>query len=661
MKAMVQKELRENIKLAVLGMIIYGLPLLYAYLVYSGALRDLALGSGNWRGGGWQPLLTSGFLPATSFLCPLLGAALGWFQIHNERQRDLWSFLVHRPMSRTQIFVGKTVAGLTLYLLGAGVPFLLFAGWAITPGHVAAPFEWSMLLPATAMFLTGPAYYFAGMLTGLRQARWFASRAVPLTSAIVLSCWAAVCPQFGQALLVLGAGAAVLGLAAWGAFRSNGYYEGQPNAAKPALALGLVVGTSAVLAVAGGWITQVLLERWLTAPRSYTHYAILKDGTIYKQINRSYKTAENVDLNGRPYVFPDELAIVNRVSFHVDLGEPEDRFFYFKQPDQLFEEMKTTPATLWFYWARYGRAVAFDTMTRRPIGSLGPDGFTAGELGGARFDYPPKSVPGLLHPLKTATALYEVRPASRTAKAMFTTAADDPIVGVTASMPEEGSRYIALATRHFVYLLGNEGAVIWKTPYESASPDYNRISIYFLSPANNFALWFSPSTEPQRRAGGKLPERVTFLANGQSTRTVVLPNQPPLFVFDTAEKLMSFLAPPFAAAMAKCLPAVIGVKLPLQFLWFSLAGAALALSIGWWVSGRYAFDALARLSWIVFLLLFGIPGLLVLLSVQEWPAREPCPNCGRRRVVRREHCEHCDGVFGPAAPTGTEIFAPAAE
>jgi len=37
--------------------------------------------------------------------------------------------------------------------------------------------------------------------------------------------------------------------------------------------------------------------------------------------------------------------------------------------------------------------------------------------------------------------------------------------------------------------------------------------------------------------------------------------------------------------------------------------------------------ASARLGWAAFYLVFGIPGLLTFLSVQEWPARESCPNC----------------------------------
>ena len=54
-----------------------------------------------------------------------------------------------------------------------------------------------------------------------------------------------------------------------------------------------------------------------------------------------------------------------------------------------------------------------------------------------------------------------------------------------------------------------------------------------------------------------------------------------------------------------------------------------------------------------------VPGLLAFLSVQEWPARESCPQCRKPRLVDREHCEHCGAEIPPPEKTGTEIFEPA--
>ena len=79
-------------------------------------------------------------------------------------------------------------------------------------------------------------------------------------------------------------------------------------------------------------------------------------------------------------------------------------------------------------------------------------------------------------------------------------------------------------------------------------------------------------------------------------------------------------------------------------------------SFGWWLARRYAFSTRASLGWAVFIFLLGIAGLLTFLCLQEWPSREVCPNCRKRRVVDSELCEHCAAPFAPPAPNGTEIF-----
>jgi hypothetical protein len=88
--------------------------------------------------------------------------------------------------------------------------------------------------------------------------------------------------------------------------------------------------------------------------------------------------------------------------------------------------------------------------------------------------------------------------------------------------------------------------------------------------------------------------------------------------------------------------------------------AVLCAMIGWGLGRRHDFPARAQAGWVVFHLFFGLPGLLAFLSVQEWPARETCPNCKKLRVVDREKCPHCGAAFAPPEKNGTEIFAPLA-
>jgi hypothetical protein len=61
--------------------------------------------------------------------------------------------------------------------------------------------------------------------------------------------------------------------------------------------------------------------------------------------------------------------------------------------------------------------------------------------------------------------------------------------------------------------------------------------------------------------------------------------------------------------------------------------------------------------WTVFVLLFGLPAYFGYLAHRAWPARLPCPNCGRRVPRDRPACTGCGRDFPPPALKGTEVFA----
>ena len=59
-------------------------------------------------------------------------------------------------------------------------------------------------------------YYFAGLLTGLRKARWFASRGFGLGLAVVANFSLFAVPEFWHALLIIVVAGTLLALAVWG-------------------------------------------------------------------------------------------------------------------------------------------------------------------------------------------------------------------------------------------------------------------------------------------------------------------------------------------------------------------------------------------------------------------------------------------------------------
>lgn len=62
-------------------------------------------------------------------------------------------------------------------------------------------------------------------------------------------------------------------------------------------------------------------------------------------------------------------------------------------------------------------------------------------------------------------------------------------------------------------------------------------------------------------------------------------------------------------------------------------------------------------TWMLFVVLFGLPGYVGYRFHRRWPARLPCPHCGRRAPRDRMMCFHCGRDFPVPSAKGTEIFA----
>jgi hypothetical protein len=119
-----------------------------------------------------------------------------------------------------------------LYLLALIIPTAVTVSLAATPGHVAAPFDWLMVLPWLADILTGLVYYFAGMVVAQREARWYGSRCLPLAAGIFVSLVVWTLPEFWQALLAIALLCGLMAVAAWGSVVSGGDYRLQPRRAQ---------------------------------------------------------------------------------------------------------------------------------------------------------------------------------------------------------------------------------------------------------------------------------------------------------------------------------------------------------------------------------------------------------------------------------------------
>lgn len=676
MKTLIWKELRENLKVALLGLALLTFILVENYRDAAGMYAELAKGQGNWNIASAEPLLSGSVTTSVGFIAALLGAVLGWLQIHNERHRDLWAFLVHRPLSRSKIFAAKATAGLALYTAAAGLPVLGFIGMVWMPGHIAAPFEWAMVLPILAFFLSGYVYYFAGMLTSLRQARWYASRGLGLGAALVVSLGLSNAPEFGRVLVFLLAGTAILGTAAWGSFLSNGCYAGQPSLGRRALAGALTVGALVIVGLALALLTSA-------GPQSaddWSRYQVTRDGRVYEMAQHVGEPLEIKELNGAPLLDPKTGHPITPANFNHLLAQqrgvqpsfdrpgtpPRREGGGFQQTGHYVSLGWQTSDTLWYLtWDR--QLLGYDITSRRFIGSMGPGGFTPGKATGTtRFSRSPEQVwndeynpAATEQTFQTRDAVYAIDFEHRTARRLFQAQTNDPVgAALDISLGESKWDYTFVVTRNQVYLLTPDGKIVWQVPNHPGLPEYCSLAISFLEPSNHFVLSFH-ANQPLE-ATNLLPSHYVWIAAGQGAITNCdLPTKHMTHTIGWTQKTIAVALPPaffpaFGWLYGNGAWRLIGALQSAR--WMGLLLGAACAGAGWWLGRRGRFSVGAQLKWFIFHLITGLPGLLGFLAVQEWPAREPCPDCKRPRLVDREECEYCGAGFAPPARNGTEIF-----
>jgi hypothetical protein len=201
-RALVIKELREC------------LPLAAVAAAFAAWLLHVATGGAAWpidvaRSSDPQPFLTSSPWIGLPFVAGPLAALLGLKQMWWDDFRGAYPFLLHRPVSRSQVFLTKVAVGLALVQTIGAAMILIYAAWAATPGAHASPFFWAMTLPAWKAWLAMPVVYLGAALSGLRTGRWYGSRLLPLVASVSIPALLVAVPFMWATLVGLGIAVAV--------------------------------------------------------------------------------------------------------------------------------------------------------------------------------------------------------------------------------------------------------------------------------------------------------------------------------------------------------------------------------------------------------------------------------------------------------------------
>ncbi len=175
MKALALKELRELFGIAAVALIGY-----LALVVSLMGAKAFYWMPGMPTGTHGVPFTSGEFTDVFTWVSMAFAVTLGFRQSAWESGRGTFLFLLHRPMSRRAIFLNKLAVGAGVLLLCASLPIVLYSWWAAVPGHHPSPFAWSMAGPAWRIAFLMPLLYLGAFLSGLRPARWFGTRLLPL-------------------------------------------------------------------------------------------------------------------------------------------------------------------------------------------------------------------------------------------------------------------------------------------------------------------------------------------------------------------------------------------------------------------------------------------------------------------------------------------------
>src|SRR5262249_34308735 len=148
--------------------------------------------------------------------------------------------------------------------------------------------------------LGGVSFYFAGLLTGVRSARWFGSRALGIVAAVLGAGLLVVAAEPWEALLIVAGLCLLLGAAGWGSFIAGGAYSPERRVARFALAITLWIGITVCAAVPMGYLL-LLPGSGYANNGTWTQYFIDKRGQVIR-VTETWDGAivRITDLDGKP-------------------------------------------------------------------------------------------------------------------------------------------------------------------------------------------------------------------------------------------------------------------------------------------------------------------------------------------------------------------------
>jgi len=601
----------------------------------------------------------------TLLYAPIAGLAMGVAQSWFETRPDNWSFLVHRPVPRTAIFLSKCAAGLSLLYASLALPCALAAAWAAHRGSVPLPFQVRMLNGLVAEVLGAGCYYFVGIVLTLRKASWFGTRILPLGLAFLCSLAVFLSLELWQALAFDLACIGISGVSAWGVFATGGAAD-RGSASRFCLGAMIFSGAATIACIA----VTILASFESTTQWHELHMDLRGNVVHYTKTYRDGElTYQVTDLAGHPLSEYDS----------VDFNDPAsaDRFVRFTGAlldDRLIPWPGSAITGNSYRGARPGilslRAVAppkvqlntisyfdvqeriidlYDPSTNLMVGRIGPMGFTAGDAPPLER-FPDEPLNGMLQSRTRTIAfpscVYWMELDQQRVRKIFTASADDPVV-CAHELPPQAEPSILVATRSRLHLLRASGESEFSIPLDVDLKRY-AIQAGFLPDNRDLVLEASAISPGDVDA---FPDQfLEYSANGNLQRRT----QPPepvdaASLAPTRTLLMGVVFPPAAVPLfhAWVLDQFFGLEIQHHRRLFIIGLLICLLSCGpitLFVCNRHALSKRRSVAWSLGNMLLGPAGIITFLGLHTRLEEQALARCGAVPSV---------------ATDGREIFEPA--
>ncbi len=669
MKALFLKELRENLKW---GLLVLG------FFVLSVA---------GWIHEAGSNLLFDIVRPETTGIpFAVVGLAMGLLQTWFETRPDNYAFVMHRPVSRWEVFIAKSAAGLLLIYVGLTIPAVYLVWWAATPGHLTTPFQWRSIMPLVADILNVAPFYFTGMVLTLRKARWLGSRLLPLVLAAACSLAVRESPYFWQAVLFVIATTTVCALAAWNVFATAGIAD-RNGPSKFALGTMIFAGALAI------GLIIVCVQGAFQNVTTWHDLRVTREGQVVRinwQIANKERTCVVSDADGKPLpefedIDPDEKTDDSPDRFirfstgfvdeqHAEIGWLYQAEYYgYRRPTPGYVGLRTIakPGT------RLRRNCLFviperliemyDPVTLMLLGTVGPDGFKSAD------DLPPMRFPGTplnpmsqgqTHTLTFPSIVYWMELDHRRVRKLYEATTDDPVVAAT-ELPPTTDPPVIVVTRKKIVVMRPTGETVLTAAHD-LDWNTNWFAVAILPTNNHLMVRAVPIKEDP--SDKRLQRFLEFDTDGKlvrDTRPAEFPDDRPPTVRRRTAIMGAFYPLAGLPILAPWLLDVV-FEMDAEHNWwlfhgFLFGSAALSAVATFMLSRRCGFSWRKTIGWSIGNLLLGPAGVVVMLSLNDWPAREICTSCGGKRLVGRQECTRCGAALSPPQVDGREIFEPAEE